>query len=321
MQSQQLIATTCACSVCGNVMTTQANKNRLNGFILRCRCSNNVSVRINSFFSKSHFLQADIMVFINSYVAQELSLIDCANLTGMNYSSTAIDWGSYRREIFKEYFHRDVSNMVFKGEVEVDEAMFGRRRKHHRGEVKGMRVWVVGLVERSSDRLILYPVENRNEEAMRHIILKHVARGAVVHTDGWASYNWMNDHGYNHFNVIHKEKFLQRYQNTITGEVKVVHTNTIEGAWKYAKKLLKCMNGTTFSQFEGHLCQVMFKNHFPINTLEKFFEMVARVFPLDAPADYQYHRPVFDTTAAEVNGNADITVIDECITDEEKVRT
>ena len=103
--------------------------------------------------------------------------------------------------------------------------MFGRRMKHHRGEKKGMNVWVVGLVERATNQVIMYHVEDRSEEAMKSIIQNYVERGSSIYTDGWASYNWMNDAGYEHFKLIYKEKFVQRYENIETGETKVVHTN------------------------------------------------------------------------------------------------
>ena len=202
LQTQNLLPTSCDCNACGAPVTKiGVHSDRIDKYSFRCKCTNSMSVRGDSFFSKSHLTLPDAMVFINSYVVQELPLIDCAELAGVNYSSTGPEWGGFMKEVFKEYFHRDVNNMVFRGEVEVDESMFGRRMKHHRGEKKGMNVWVVGLVERATNRVIMYPVEDRSEDTMKRIIQKHVERGSSVYTDGWAAYNWMNDAGYNHFNV------------------------------------------------------------------------------------------------------------------------
>ena len=52
---------------------------------------------------------------------------------------------SFKRNIFKEYFARVVSNMQFTGAVEIDESEFGRVCKFHRGRPRGFEVLVVGM--------------------------------------------------------------------------------------------------------------------------------------------------------------------------------
>jgi hypothetical protein len=39
----------------------------------------------------------------------------------------AINWESFVREIFMEYHYRQVRNTKLKGEIEIDESLFGRR--------------------------------------------------------------------------------------------------------------------------------------------------------------------------------------------------
>ena len=43
-----------------------------------------------------------MMLFINDYLLG-LTQWQCSDRAGMNYSTTAVDWGSFMREAFKEY--------------------------------------------------------------------------------------------------------------------------------------------------------------------------------------------------------------------------
>jgi hypothetical protein len=51
----------------------------------------------------------------------------------------------------------------------------------------------------------------------------------------YTAYINLNDHGFNHFTVIHKYSFKKIYVNQSTKEEITVHTNRMEGAWKHAK--------------------------------------------------------------------------------------
>lgn len=70
--------------------------------------------------------------------------------------------------------------MVFSGDIEIDEAKFGRKRKNQMGAEYGMNVWVVGLVERATNRIIMYPVMQRTADVLIPIIEKHVERGKYM---------------------------------------------------------------------------------------------------------------------------------------------
>ena len=54
-----------------------------------------------------------------------------------------------------------------------------------------MKVWIVGLVERST-KVIMHPVDNRNAITLNTIIQRHVEPGSNVYTDGWSGYNDLN---------------------------------------------------------------------------------------------------------------------------------
>lgn len=63
--------------------------------------------RTYSFSEKSNLLIQDIMLFIKNYL-DKCSLSQCARFSGMSYGRTSVNWASFIREIFKEYFYRNL---------------------------------------------------------------------------------------------------------------------------------------------------------------------------------------------------------------------
>ena len=83
-----------------------------------------------------------------------------------------------------------MNNVIFKGEVEIDECYLylQKRRYENRGRPYSLMIWIFGLKERHSKRVILYPVKNRTHEVLIEIINKHVAKGSTIISDGWSAY-------------------------------------------------------------------------------------------------------------------------------------
>ena len=175
----------------------------------------------------------------------------------MSYGSTAVDWGSFCRDLFIEYFVQNINPVKLSGVVETDKSLFGRRTKYHRGMSRGHKVWIFGLVERDSNRLLLFPVDNRNADVLLTLIQEHVNTGSTIYSDGWAEYNALSSLGCRHFVIEQKHAFKQICKDAVTGETITVHTNTIEGSWQHAKAHFRRMNRTKIEHFEGHLCEMM----------------------------------------------------------------
>ena len=93
--------------------------------------------------------------------------------------------------------------LKFKNEVEIDESLFGRKIKYNRGKPSGQKIWIFGIVERSSNMLSLYHVDNRNAETLVPLIQKHVEPGTRIFSDTWAAYFNLNNLGFPHFTVTH----------------------------------------------------------------------------------------------------------------------
>lgn len=49
-------------------------------------------------------------------------------IVGIAYGSTAVNWGSFVREVFKEHFHRNTRKKL-SGIVELDESLFGKKNQ------------------------------------------------------------------------------------------------------------------------------------------------------------------------------------------------
>ena len=190
---------------------------------------------------------------------------------------------------------RHVRDEQFSGEVEVDESLFGRRTKYHRGDPRGIKVWIFGLVERQTNRLKVFPVDRRDAATVLPSIQQNVTPGSTVITDGWAAYVGLGLLGYTHYVVEHKHAFSCQCRDQITGELLTVHTNRIEGAWKHAKDYFKRMNGTKVRQFESHLCELMWRWWDRRPRPEAILRLIKEFYPLTGPPAFTAGYPVFHT--------------------------
>ncbi len=296
--------------ICASRCTLQKRSNKIDGYTWRCKenSAHETSVRHASFFAKSKHTIPDTMQFIKCYL-DGMTMKKCAAFSNIAYNSTAVTWSSYLRDVFMQYVWDSViqSEMKLGGcnVVEVDESHFGKKCKYHRGNIKSsIDVWIVGLAERTTGKQIMYPVDKRDSETLLKIIKRHVEPGSTIFTDGWQGYRGLNDAGYNHFSVIHKDSFVKTYQNPSSGEKIVVHTNTVEGGWQVPKDHFKIKHGVQMSTIEGHLAEIMWRNHHkgsPGQVYESFFMLLNHVY------NHYYHwprltapRPLFDTWQADM---------------------
>ena len=73
-----------------------------------------------------------------------------------------MDWAQYVRDLFMQWVADTLIHVKFIGVVDMDESMFGRRVKYHKGNPNiDLTVWIVGLVELLSGGLLLLPVDDR----------------------------------------------------------------------------------------------------------------------------------------------------------------
>ena len=143
MQTNGLLLKDAECQKCDSPCSLYKRTKCIDGYQFRCRNNKNheISVRKFSFFERSKLDLRDIVNFIRTYLYGH-NLSQCANLAGIHYKSTAVDWASFVREVMVEYVSSTVSTLKFTGTVEIDESLFGRKHKYHRGKSTGMYIIV-----------------------------------------------------------------------------------------------------------------------------------------------------------------------------------
>ena len=70
--------------------------------------------------------------------------------------------------------------------VEIDESKFGKRKYNRGHRVDG--VWVLGMIEKVSKKIILYVLDDRKKETLNQFIQQSVESETVMRTDGWRGY-------------------------------------------------------------------------------------------------------------------------------------
>ena len=150
------------------------------------------------------------------------------------------------------------------------------------------------MVQRSSNKIIMYPVDKKDAQTLIPLIEKHVAPGSRIFSDSWAAYLHLNELGYEHFSVTHKSTFKQSCRNVQTAEIVVCTTNRIERAWKISKDHFRRINGTNTAKFYQHLSEIIWRNHVHNeNIYENCFQLVKSIFRLDCNPRYTYSTPLF----------------------------
>jgi transposase-like protein len=117
-------------------------------------------------------------------------------------SEAAVQWGQYVRDVMCEWFKTQRDAVSIGGVnhvVEIDESLFGRKMKYHRGARLGQQVWVFAMVDRTDGRTIIWPVANRSAETLLPIINKFVLPGTIIYSDGWAGYLQLEAMGYSNW--------------------------------------------------------------------------------------------------------------------------
>lgn len=127
--------------------------------------------------------------------------------------------------------------------VESDESFYGGKNKnrHASKKVKNSqgrsfkdKTAVTGMVERGGKLTAIVTI-NTAPQVMQPVVKKYVAKGSILISDDWKGYDGLNTH-YHQYTIKHADKgYKHDYDSS------VIHTNTIEGAWKIMKNSLRDM--------------------------------------------------------------------------------
>ena len=138
----------------------------------------------------------------------------------------------------------------FIGILELDETMFGGKRKGKRGWGAYGKQIVFGIYKRNG-KVMTFPVSSRKTETLIPLITTYTKPGSLYYTDDWFAYAQLGVRG-DHV-VVTKEKGVPKGRD---------HLNGIEGFWSYAKHWLYRYRGVPGTYFPHYLkeCEWRF-NH------------------------------------------------------------
>jgi len=129
----------------------------------------------------------------------------------MDYQSATRVYQRLRDAI---YHVAELEGKKLKGEIEMDEAYFGGRRKGKRGRGADGKSIVFGLLEREG-RVYTRVVEHVSKEELMAVIRKKTRKGSVYFTDTFRSYNSLKRLG-KHHRVNHSKTLVDKKQKTIS---------------------------------------------------------------------------------------------------------
>lgn len=79
--------------------------------------------------------------------------------------------------------------MIFQNEsIEIDETYLYKIRKGLHGNLAKLKIWIFGVVSRSTGFAVYYLIEKRNRSTLLKLLKKHVSPGCVLYRDCWSAY-------------------------------------------------------------------------------------------------------------------------------------
>lgn len=188
----------------------------------------------------------------------EVSVRKMALQLSLSYRSVYAAVSAIRMAILS---HAEDASSLLGGEIELDEAYFGGRRKGNRGRGAAGKVPVFGILERDG-QVHVSVVPDVSAATLLKLTVKKVRRGSVVYTDRFGSYDSLMFCGYRHLKVDHQKFFS-------SGRV---YINGLEGFWSWAKERLMKHHGVSKDRFPLYLKELEFRyNH----RAEDLFNLIA----------------------------------------------
>jgi len=205
----------------------------------------------------SHLLRRELKIILGFY--QQQPAYRLASDLGVNYKTVTRVYQRLREAI---YHVSELEAGRLKGEIELDEAYFGGRRKGKRGRGAAGKSIVFGLLERNG-RVYTRVVDSVSANELMDHIRQHTRKGSVYFTDTFRSYRSLKRFG-KHHTISHGKKFPKTKN----------HINGIEGFWSFAKHVLYNYRGVSKYHFPMYLKEVEYRfNHRSDNLLKLFTQI------------------------------------------------
>ncbi|MCX5834980.1 MAG: IS1595 family transposase [Deltaproteobacteria bacterium] len=213
-------------------------------FCPRCRCRKLYKLREGRNRCSGRFSAVQWLSLIKLFEL-EVSVRKMSLQLGLSYRAVYRAVSTIRMAILS---HAEDAPSLLDGEIEIDEAYFGGRRKGKRGRAAAGKVPVFGILERDG-RVHVSVVPDVSAATLLKLTVKKVRRGSIVYTDKFHSYDSLMFCGYRHLKVDHQKYFS-------SGRV---YINGLEGFWSWAKERLIKYHGVSRNHFPLYLKELEFR--------------------------------------------------------------
>ena len=159
----------------------------------------------------------------------ELSSRKIATQLGISYPTVLKGVNIIRMAIMA---HNKEAEGLLCGEIEMDEAYFGGKRKGKRGRGAAGKIPVFGILERNG--VVKVEVLKRvTAESILSLAIKTVRRGSIVYTDRYRGYDALMFCGYRHVKIDHKKCFVRGkvYINGVEGFLEFCQGAAYKVSW------------------------------------------------------------------------------------------
>lgn len=180
--------------------------------------------------------------------------------------NVVIEWYKQLRMVCKQALEDDPIDLGENSSsiVEIDESLFGKKRKYHRG-TGHQDTWVFGMVEKGTRKVVMEVVQKRDRSTLMPIITQNVKQGTTVHSDCWRAYSSLQDEGYEHKTVNHSVQFKDENGTC---------TNEIEGIWSLAKLKIKEKKGIRHEHIPSLLNEFCYRYRYGNSNGDVFYKLI-----------------------------------------------
>jgi transposase-like protein len=244
------------CPKCNSPMYLQYGSYSTNGASWICSertCHSRRAIKYNSLLEFSGLRLKKSYLIFSCWCASLSIQMATQIVKDVSYNVIRLHYFHLRRKAM-ELYETDLLNEPLGGDnhiVQVDESAFGRAKYNRGSALKRRPLWVLGLRDDVTRRIVMQIVPKRDANTLEPIILANVRPDSVVHTDQWAAYNGLKDY-IPHETVNHSIEF-----KSSSG----VHTNGIEGEWSGAKKFMEHYSVHNRASIQSYLGEYCYKRN------------------------------------------------------------
>jgi len=272
------------CSLLCNKSSQKKFKN-VGGHIWKCPKNRNhaVSVLESSFFYNSKLGLQDRFLFIRCYL-MGVPFDICEKEMQNQYSNNLSAYMKFVK-LIRNILIREIEDILhdfvtFGDHVEINALWCGIEERKWDKIGKGKDATVFSLLEKESNKILLFEVKDLTSETIIPLIEKYVSKEAIIYSnsdDPWANCLKMESSlesaGYKHF-----EK--KDYSGKKVTDRHCYNTQISDcDAWEFTTKYIHEKNIQKVT-LHGHLCEIMWRIwHQNDNIFESFFTQLKRMYP------------------------------------------